>query len=53
VATLTLDASGVLAVPTEEPSRSARVAPAGDAALAAPASIHREVGNAPSAMLKP
>lgn len=50
--TITVDTSVVIAVATEEPSKRALVKATRDATLVAPASIHWEVGNALSVMLK-
>lgn len=50
--TITVDTSVVIAVATEEPSKRALVAATRQAALVAPASLHWEVGNALSSMLK-
>lgn len=50
--TITVDTSVVIAVAAEEPSKGALVAATREATLVAPASIHWEVGNALSAMLK-
>jgi predicted nucleic acid-binding protein len=52
VVTITVDTSVVIAVATEESSKRALVKATAGAVLVAPASVHWEVGNALSAMLK-
>ena len=49
---ITIDTSVVIAVSAEEASKRALVRATRDAALVAPASVHWEVGNAVSAMLR-
>jgi predicted nucleic acid-binding protein len=49
---ITIDASVLLAVCTNEPSKPKLIALTAGASLVAPASIHWEIGNALSAMLK-